>query len=84
MADLYPRTRRIDLILFTEVAEGNGDPHFIVSSRDQHDTKLCYDVTGYDGDVLLIVGNEDRGKGTHELYTYMKGSMEKRGCMQVQ
>ena len=46
--------------------EGNGDPHFIVTSHDQYHTKMCYDVNGEDGDVLLIIRDEENGK---HIYT---------------
>ena len=50
------------LFFMTEDDEGNGDPHFIVTSHDQYHTKLCYDVNGNDGDVLLIVRDEETSK----------------------
>ena len=45
-----------------ESFEGVGDPHFIATSHDHYRTKLCYDVSGDDGDVLLIARNEKNSK----------------------
>ena len=49
-------------IHFTEDDEGNGDPHFIVTSHDQYQTKLCYDVNGNDGDVLLLLRDQEKSE----------------------
>ena len=52
----------------TDDDEGNGDPHFIVTSHDQYHTKLCYDVNGNDGDVLLVIRDEDTSEYPVMLY----------------
>ena len=51
-----------DFFGLLEEDEVNGDPHFIVTSHDEHHTKLCYDVNGKDEDVLLIISDEHNSK----------------------
>ena len=50
------------LFCLIEEYEVNGDPHFIVTSHDEHHTKLCYDVNGKDGDVLVIIRDQGNSK----------------------
>ena len=45
-----------------EEYEVNGDPHFIVTSHDEHHTKLCYNVNGKNGDVLVIIRDQENSK----------------------
>ena len=52
-------------LCIAEDDEGNGDPHFIVTSHDGYQTKLCYDVNGNDRDVLLILRDEENSESSN-------------------
>ena len=50
-----------EFLIILEDDSATGDPHFLITSRDQQNTHLCFDINGRDKDVLVLIQDADIG-----------------------
>ena len=50
-----------NVLFYSEVVSGSGDPHFMVESTTSGD-RLCFDTTGEEKEIMQLVIDKEAGK----------------------